>query len=467
MEYVNTAASREMDEKSLISLFIARLSILASVFLYAGSIYYAHTLYLSAEQWVWGFNEASMSGIKLLFIAVVIALPAYLLPLKIDRPSSLIIYFLFIFVYVPALVIGVGNRSDSLEIYGNIFIAFCAGFLFICISGGIVNEVSKYLIQRSPSRGEKSIPTSVSMLLFLVAWMFLCLVLYYKFHDKMSLVGLGDIYEQRERGLATSRLIGYAQVYFAYVFTPVVMVIGLHKRNLVLILLAIFGFLTMFLITAERTVFLLPFAIVGLYVLIKLNLTGPKSITSIFIFSAFCIYVIVEFYPVSGLANSLGFYYLTRLVGYPGLFVTQYYDLFSVDGFTYWSHVSGVGAFIEAPSSYQFDDKWPMLGKILAERVLNVESNSNASLFATDGVAALGAPGIFLLSVFLGLWLAILDWVAFRWQPSFALPVLFPLAFALTNASFFTVLLSFGGVFWTLYFGLAARRQPAPETTTT
>ncbi len=42
----------------------------------------------------------------------------------------------------------------------------------------------------------------------------------------MSLQSLSDVYGQREKGAATSLAVGYAQVYFAYLFNPFLLAFG-------------------------------------------------------------------------------------------------------------------------------------------------------------------------------------------------------------------------------------------------
>lgn len=93
-----------------------------------------------------------------------------------------------------------------------------------------------------------------------------------------------------------------------------------------------------------------------------------------------------------------------------------------------------------------------MLGRILAERSFNVESNSNASLFATDGAAALGPIGIIVISILLAAWLILLDRATRDWNRRLVLPLLLPIGLALVNVSFFTMLTSFGGIIWLLFF---------------
>jgi hypothetical protein len=180
----------------------------------------------------------------------------------------------------------------------------------------------------------------------------------------------------------------------------------------------------------------------------KRRLNGQNTPAYLFAFGGLVVFLIALLYDQFDIFRALGFYFYTRLLAYPGLFVTQYYDLFSEQGFTYWAHVSVIGRLVDVPQAYLGDDKWPLLGKILAERVLGVESQSNASFVASDGAAAAGAFGVLAIFALYTAWLIVLDRVANGWSKLFLLMALFPLAFVTTNGPFFTMLTSFGGLAW-------------------
>lgn len=146
------------------------------------------------------------------------------------------------------------------------------------------------------------------------------------------------------------------------------------------------------MITAERTVLLLPGALLVIDVVLRCGAGGwrlEEYFLSVFwrlhinINYFFLRWVFVDSEPARDV-------FFMRLLVIPGLFVSQYYDLFSTRGYACWAHVTGIGSLVDIPAAYAADPKWPELGKILAERVLDVQSQSNASFVATDGVAAAG-----------------------------------------------------------------------------
>ncbi|MCX2816091.1 MULTISPECIES: hypothetical protein [Pseudomonas] len=423
---------------SLVLVRLARIKLLVAVVFYVCALIYGHDRYLSLVQGFWGFNSPSFNLGSMLLIIVLAVVPVFVMPLYLTRPSTLFIYALVFCVYLPAIVIGMLNHEDSLDRYFWLFFCFCIGLVGCCLA-----------VRCVPLRSNASRSLSRPLVLACVLGSLTSfLVLFLTYRDILSFSGADDIYAQREKGAATSLFIGYCQVYLAYFLSPVLFATGLVSRRVLIALLGFAGFIFVFMITAERTVFLMPFAMFLLAFIFKRRGGNPNNPAYLFAGGGMMIFLIAALYDQVGIFRELGFYFYTRLIAYPGLFVTQYYDLFAAQGFTYWAHVSGIGRLVDVPAAFATDEKWPLLGKILAERVLGVQSQSNASFVATDGVAAAGAPGILVIFVLYTAWLIALDWVSQGWNKVLLLTALFPLAFVTTNGPFFTMLASFGGGLW-------------------
>jgi len=423
---------------SLAWVNVARIKLLAAVVFYVFALVYGHDKYLSLVQAFWGFNPPHFNLSNMLLIIVLAVIPAFVMPLYLTRPSSLFIYALVFCVYLPGVVTGMLNYEDSIDRYLGLFSCFCIGLVGCCLA-----------VRCVPLRSNASRSFSRPLLLTCVLGSLTCfLVLFLTYKDILSFSGVDDIYAQREKGAATSLFIGYCQVYLAYFFSPVLFATGLISKRILIALLGFAGFIFVFMITAERTVLLLPFAMFLMAFIFKARGANPNAPVYLFVGGGVMVFLIAELFDQVGLFQELGFYFYTRLIACPGLFVTQYYDLFSTQGFTYWAHVSGISWFAEVPAAYAADEKWPALGKILAERVLGVQSQSNASFVATDGVAAAGGPGVLAIFMLYTVWLIALDWVSQGWNKVLLLTALFPLAFISTNGPFSTMLASFGGGLW-------------------
>lgn len=421
----------------------SKFILLLSVLFYGFAISVSHRLYLSVEQAGWGFHAPSWDVYKVISMVTMLALPTLAMPARFDRASSVILLLLFTLVFVPAIVINIENFEDGLGRYGALLSALSFGMMLIFLSVRIFGLQS--------SESENLLPSPRVARIIFGVWLLCCVVLIVLYKDSMNFAGLSEVYDQREKGAATSLLVGYAQLYFAYVLSPFLLAYGLTKRKFFISMIAVAGFIIMYMITAERTVFLLPVAIFGIYKIVRRRAYTINHVSVLVLGFSILTLLIALLWSSVGILDKLGFYFLTRLLAYPGVFVAQYYDLYSNLGYTYWSHVSGISSMVSAPSLIDYDRKWPMLGRILAERMFHVESNSNASIFATDGAASLGPLGVIVISILLSIWLIMLDRVSRKWDRRFVLPLFLPIAFALVNVSFFTMLTSFGGLFWILF----------------
>lgn len=421
-----------------------RLWLIFWVLVYGGAIVLGHERYLAVEQAFWGFNQPEYGVGALLVAFTFLACTAAFLPLHFQKPSSLFIYAIYFFVYVPSLIVAMLNYHDSLSRYFWLFFNFSLGIVVCCVAVRAV-AVSEQGAKR---------PSSLVIGGFLAGAAICFITLYSTYGAILSFSGLDQIYQQREAGAATSLFIGYCQVYLAYVFSPGLFATGFIYKRFFLLFVGFCGFVFMYMITAERTVLLLPFVIALLVMMFRWRGFGARNTRGLFIAGVLLVTLVALFSKSSSVLNQIGFYFFTRLIAGPGLLVSQYYDFFSVEGYTQWAHISVIGSLVDIPAAYAGDDKWPAIGKILAERLLGIQSQSNASFIATDGVAGFGNVGVLIICLLYTLWMLVLDRVSQGWDKLFLLAALFPLAFVTTNGSIFTALTSFGGALWILVLWL-------------
>ncbi len=271
----------------------------------------------------------------------------------------------------------------------------------------------------------------------------------------MNFAGLDSIYEQREIGAAKNLFEGYIQTYYGYVISPALVVIGLHKKNYLYMALGFLGGLVLYLITAEKAVITYPIFVVAFFYI--LNIKNNSYNTAVFImllFSVFLFYA-VNFYESSDAAAFVAWYLGIRTLLIPGAFIVHYADYFSQTGYTYMTHISGVSNFIDIPAQYLTATRWPSIGHLVGEDFLNIPTlNANANFMASDGIASAGVIGLLVALILLAVFLTALDKATQGIKNSISLPILLPIALTLTNGSLFTVLVSFGGLFWIIAFKL-------------
>jgi hypothetical protein len=241
----------------------------------------------------------------------------------------------------------------------------------------------------------------------------------------------------------------------------------LLRRRPSLVALGAAGCLVMYMIAAQRTVILLPVAIVGVYAMLRARSWVFRTTALPVLVIAVVIMLSVAYWEDSLLASLMSMFLVHRTIAVPGLAFSLYYDVFSAEGFTWWSHVRGMGLLISGPPKFVNDPLWPGLGYIIGDRAYGSPGhNYNASLFSQDGIAAAGAVGVLAIGVLLSAWLYVLDRVTRGWNQHFTVLVMLPIAISLTNGSLFTTLLSFGGFFWLAVFALykPAAYRPKPKS---
>lgn len=435
------------------SPLIRRGVLLLAAAFYAWTLHVAHGSLLQNAYWEYGFSFDPFDLWEGTVVSLLVAMGAAGLPGRLDRPSSVILTALFVVVYVPTVVITPALAPDATDRYGPSLAALAASFLGTCI-------VSRLTRSRAVTG---CVPGPTFVRIVTMAWAACSVVLVIEYGSTMRLVGLDETYAQRAVGASTSLLIGYVQTYYTNVFSPGLIALGLVLRRRLLIVAGVLGCLIMYMIAAQRTVFLLPFVMFALHFGLALRVTWFRNVGALLAGLAATVAATCA-WPTSSVVAELSSRYLVfRTIALPGLTFSQYQDVFGSHAVTWWSHVRGMELLVSRPPAYASDPLWPGLGYMVGDRLFgNPVVNWNANLFAGDGVAAAGWAGVLVIGVVLAIWLAVLDFAARAWDRRFAMLVVLPVALSLTNGHLTTALLSFGGLFWTLLFILYKPRHVPP-----
>ena len=415
-----------------------------TVFYVAGLIF-AYSTYLVWQDYVPFFNYVGMSPEKYIILLLFIFLVVFFLPVKLRNSSDIFVWILSFFLYIPINVFYAG----SVDIVGPldllVFLTVGLSFVLIALPSHLMRKREIFGISDSNMNYRKI------MAFLVIVWVVLLFVLIQKYASILSLRGLDEVYIQRSLGKADSLLYGYAQVYFGYVISLALVVLGLFHKQKIVLLLGVLGCLFLYSITAEKTIFILPVFIYFVYLLSVSK--NPILWLVLFVFSLGCYFFIIACWGAyNQLLKDLGFYLLTRVVAIPGLFFVDYFNYFSEIGYTNFSHAKGFNLFFNASPMLAQDPLFPELGRIVARDVHGIDSNSNASFLSTDGVAGFGLLGVLIVSFFMSVILFMINYLTKYWPLQITLPLMAPMALTLTNGSLFTVLLSFGLLFWLFMF---------------
>jgi hypothetical protein len=442
-----------------VSSGVTRMALIAASLLYAASFHYAHIVYLNPVWEYYGFSLAAPAASDYSLMLLLVLLAGTVLPSRIERPSSIVVMALYCTVYVPSVVLSLALVPEAGTRYGPLLLALAAGFAMVCLLPRWMAD------RRAPVEAAPGLGFSLGLL---ACWAVATALLVLVFGSIMAFATGDSIYEQRAIGTDTSLPMAYLQTYFANVISPGVLALGLVRRNYFLIGAGLLGALVMYLITAQRLTMLVPFLMIGLDWVLTRRRRVWRSVALATVVLAGVVAGVAALHESETLAGELGLIVVFRSLALPALTFTQYYDLFLRDGFTWWSHVRGISSVVPPPEAFAQDPLWPMLGRLVGDRVYGASDlNANANFFAGDGAAAAGAFGVLCISAVFSVYLVLLDLAARGWHRRFVLLVMLPVALTYTNGHFFTVMLSFGGLFWLAVFAFYKparwRRGTAPS----
>lgn len=422
------------------SAFARAINVSAAV-TYALLFIWAYEHYISVR---WHYFLLTFRGLELssyVMIVLQTAVVAAFMPDKVARPSALILWFLFAFVHVPSLVVSYSVASAPSD-YEPVLLAMTT-----------VLAVAGLMSSRAPAAATPRIePSSFVRRAFEVVWVLVSLSLIAKYYPIMSLAGLNDVYEQRALALEnTGGMFSYVRAYYSGVLTPALLAYGLFYRRPLDTILGLIGSILAYMIAAQKMVLIIP----ALMILFRFSHQLGRYHTAYYTSSlaaltGLCALLVNHNPAVRAFADIV----LMRAMALPGAFVSQYQDYFRLTGYTWWSHARGISLIVPAPAAHATDPQWPELGRIVGGAYYGFSRgmNSNANLFVADGIAAAGWFGVLVIGAVMIAWLRVMDAACREWNSGFVVLVLIPVAMALTNGQLTTVLLSFGGAFWTLAF---------------
>jgi len=441
--------TRNSKIKNKLKMFLAAL-------FYMMAMYFSYDQYLSKIWGYFGFTYHQWSAVEYVFAICLTILIAVLMPIELEKPSSIVITALFLSVYVPAIVVTLSLNENSIQKFGWLLIVLGLSFGGVCIG---VKREAKYRWNFIRIRWQSF------LIIMTLTWLMCVLILVYFFGSTMKFVGIEDTYIQRfaSRDIDVPG-INYVQSLFINGICSFYMAYGLLCKKWNWYLLGVIGCIVVYAITAAKTVVALPILyLVANHTFNRARHLNPKIWWLIFLLG-FVIVISTLTYNISLLAGLIAALFMFRTLAIPGLTFSQYYDVFSVNGYTWWSNVKGVSLIIDVPANYKDDSLWPSLGLIVGDRIYGVtDLNANANLWANDGVAAAGSFGIIVISFILYIWLRLLDRSQHTWNKRFVMMAIMPFTFSLINGSLFTSILSFGGLFWFLIFAFTHKLGHWPQ----
>jgi hypothetical protein len=433
----DSTAAREFDTAGTHDF--DRVFVVAATAAYAFALVWTYVKYLSVVWNYAGFTYQSPGeGLSLLSFVFAIS-PAIAMPRAILTPRVFITWLIYLTVYIPSMLLPVlmGNLSDVTCL--ELMTALAVGFGLV-----ILPELRLGAVHSKPM---VTLSEKAFWQLFTLLYVILNIWVLISFGGQLHLVSLADVYTQRGSAdsVLRSSFVGYAIGVLGGALNPFLMAVGLKRRPLLYVIGAV-GQVLLFSTTASKLVILSPLLILGVYLLLFWRRSRFGVLPLVLVVSGVAVSLGLlgsvlqtsKSSPLLSFALSLVY---TRTFGMVGILTSVYAEFFQTHALTYFSHIVLVRNFWP----YPYGDA---LGLVIGGYMFPGDADvmdANASFFATDGIAALGIPGIVLAGALFRQFVWLFDSSANRQNTDVACAALVPVLMSVANASMFTTLLSNGG----------------------
>ena len=376
-----------------------------------------------------GFENISVSKFTWLFNIVLCLTPLRWMKIRLDVPSTLLMWCIYLITYVPVQIF-----SDIMHVY-----KYGDPFVFKLLLWAVFHA-SLYILAR-PMKA--AVPWRPSAKVYWMGVWGLALVCYaiifMGLGFNLRFISLLDVYDVRgelkDKLAELGALPAYAIVWVAHVINPLLLMTGLDQKKVLYVVAALVGQLIVFSLSGFKSSLAMIPSILILRWLMSKNLT--ENFGRVFTLTAAASIVIArlieEFFldfPIISTVATL------RIVFTPAQLTNLYFDFFSGHDLYLLSH--GIFKHFMMP---RYSVTPPYL--IGAHYFGSNEMSANANYFA-DGFANFGMIGVVLAAFGLSIILRIADMSSVAATRTVAMGMMLMPAFALTNCALLTTILTHG-----------------------
>ena len=350
-------------------------------------------------------------------------------------PSDLIAVMMYVVVHVPTVITLQYAFKDYSDIIPYQVAFMLAHTLFFLVSWNA-----------SGLRGFESHTDAVPMYTYYILGVLVVGVLVAFFGSHLRFVSFADVYSLRgenDKFMRGSSYIGYLMLWSSNFFAPLFIAYGCLQKRVWIVSMGVVCAVVTYMATGLKSAILLPFAAMAIY-FVTAHVRTIK-----YLFPLIVTFVLLSYLLTRHSDNKILFLAATvlfmRTIGVAGWLAAGYITVFNSYPFTYYSHIGIVNFFT---GMYPFHN--PVLGKAvwsIYQGRGGGHTNANANFLLTDGLAAMGIPGILLIAVVFYLLLLLINKVSAGHAPHFVFAMLTGAIVSFTNISLFTTLVSTGFVF--------------------
>lgn len=403
------------------------------VFLPLGVLFYAIALHWVYANLVTGsfsylgyrYSEPTPQIVAFTWFAVVAV--AIALPRRLTRPSSVVLWILFIVTIAPAMLMA--PYTSYLDDAQAMILALSLGATFFAVTIGVK--------RRGPIKSLKLQASATTFWLAIGAFSALTYgILLMTQGLSLEFVGILDVYSVREQytaGLEGVGILSYLLSTQANVVNPIIIARGIYSKRWQFVALGVLGQAVLYSGTGFKTILFSVPALLILAYIFRRNLR-PNSI--VFLWGAAFMVVgaaVVDFIQNSVIWTSL---FSRRFLLTTGMLTSAYVAFYSTNPQAQLGH-----SILRPWIDYKYDLTPPrQIGSWLAN---SPSTAMNANLFA-DGFANFGWMGLVGAGVVLLIFLRILDRAAHGVPTAVSALVMVMPTIALSNASILTSMFSHG-----------------------
>lgn len=393
-----------------------------------------------------GYQELSfLTYASVLLLSV---LPALWMPVKLERPSQILTWSLYLLVYIPAQSMAYDSTLPRLP-------AGLALLLGVLLFAGLMIILASYAIPLRRLARIRFAPPLVWAGV-LAAFVVVMGYLWVKTRDVYQLVTLEDVGAQREAFFQETHgsLVGYALSWSAAVFYPLFFASAVARRRWTVAGAVILGQAALYGVAGSKGIALSALMLPILAVLVRIRRVPFGSLMSggaVFLCVLPWAFDTFGSKLIGGLVASVTIF---RAMAIPGLATVQYVGFFQDHQLTFGSHVTGLRSLLHYPYPRTIDYT---IGSFYYD---TDRMGLNANLWVGDGVTAFGLPGILLISVVCAAIFWLLDAAAEGLDPKFSVVALAYGVVNFSNVPLMNNLVTGGLALTIIFFYLWPRNGP-------
>jgi hypothetical protein len=374
--------------------------------------------------------------------------------------GEFIVNVLYIILFVPCIITPFlqGMLPFGIQLISAALLTVSVLFVSWCVSRGASRDAVL------PAR--RLVEPEIFWTGLIGLWLVMNIYVVAVFGTSLRLAGLTDVYEQR---FLADSVVGGGLVYYAILnlaggLNPLLLALGLRRRSLVLIGLAVSSQLLMYSTSALKSIIASTVLMVVLHFALGRK-EGPR--TNLLLAGVLGVMIVglllLPFYNGYGTALDTAMTLVfNRTIMTPGVIYGVYVDFFSVYPTTHFSHISVVRAFVNYP--YGMLQMGQVIGQYLSNSVGLEVINANANYLATDGIGSYWLPGIAIVGFISGAVFWMINRLLARTDASLSCVTLLPGLMYLSNVSLFTWALTYGGAMAIILLWLLPRAGVAANS---